>query len=105
MVGDLYSPPAPKRRVDRATWDREIKPVITSLAACDEQVAAAAIATLRLVLPSYRQITDEELRASALRNSASTRQTLTARRLPSDKELGEAAVAAAERADRLRPQA
>ena len=99
MVGDLYSPPAPKRRVDRATWEREIKPVVTSLEACDEQVAAAAIATLRMVLPSYRQITDEELRASALRNSASTRQTLTSRRLPSDRELGEAAVAAAERAD------
>ncbi|HEV3365338.1 MAG TPA: helix-turn-helix domain-containing protein [Acidimicrobiia bacterium] len=99
MVGDSYSPPAPKRRVDRATWDREIKPVVASLEACDEQVAAAALTTLRIALPSYRQVTDAELRASALRNSASARQTFTARRLPSDKELSEAAVAAAERAD------
>jgi len=99
MVGDLYSPPAPKRRVDRATWDREIKPVVASLEACDDQVATAALATLRLVLPSYRGVSDDALRESALRNSASTRQTLTARRLPSDKELHQAAVAAAERAD------
>ena len=84
MVGDLYSPPAPKRRVDRATWDREIKPVVTRLAACDDQVASADLAALRIVLPSYRQVSDEALRASALRNSASARQTLVARRLPSD---------------------
>jgi hypothetical protein len=70
MVGDLYSPPAPKRRVDRATWDREIKPVVASLEACDDQVATAALATLRLVLPSYRGVSDEALRESALRNSA-----------------------------------
>lgn len=99
MVGDLYSPPAPKRRVDRATWDREIRPVVDRLAACDDQVAGAALAALRIVLPSYRHVSDEALRASAMRNSASTRQTLTARRLPSDKELAEAAIAAAERAD------
>ncbi len=99
MVGEFYSPPAPKRRVDRATWDREIAPVVAGLEACDDQVAAAALATLRLVLPSYRHVSDEALRASAFRNSASARQTLTARRLPSDKELHEAAVAAAERAD------
>jgi putative transposase len=99
MVGDLYSPPAPKRRVDRATWDREIRPVVDRLAACDDQVANAALAALRLVLPSYRQVSDESLRASGLRNSASARQTLAARRLPSDKELADAAVAAGERAD------
>ena len=98
MVGDLYSPPPPKRRVDRATWDREIAPVVARLQACDDQVAGAALATLRLVLPSYRHVTDEALRTSALRNSASARQTLTARRLPSDKELSDAAIAAAERA-------
>jgi putative transposase len=99
MVGDLYSPPAPKRRVDRATWDREIRPVVERLAACDDQVAGAALATLRIVLPSDRHVSDEALRASARRNSASTRQTLTARRLPSDRELADAAIAAAERAD------
>ncbi|MGH9005365.1 MAG: hypothetical protein ACRDYV_19760, partial [Acidimicrobiia bacterium] len=85
--------------MDRATWDREIAPVVAGLEACDDQVATAALGALRLVLPSYRQVSDEALLASALRNSASARQTLTARRLPSDKELGEAAVAAAERAD------
>jgi putative transposase len=73
--------------------------VVDRLAACDHQIASASIAALRIVLPSYRQVTDEALRSSALRNSASTRQTLTARRLPSDKELADAAVAAAERAD------
>ena len=62
-------------------------------------MASGAIAALRIVLPSYRQVSDEALRASALRNSASARQTLTARRLPSDKELADAAVAAGERAD------
>jgi PucR-like helix-turn-helix protein len=99
MVGDSYSPPAPKRRVDRATWDREIKPVVDGLEACDEQVFAAALGTLRRALPSYRSVSDEGLRASGLRNSASVRQMLTARRLPSDKELAAAAVAAAERAE------
>ena len=86
MVGDLYSPPAPKRRVDRVTWEREIKPVVDSLEACDEQVFTAALGTLRRVLPSYRQVSDETLRSSGLRNSATVRQMLLARRLPSDKE-------------------
>ena len=99
MVGDSYSPSAPKRRVDRATWDREIKPVVASLEACDEQVFTAALAVLRRVLPSYRSVSDEALRSSGLRNSASVRQMLTARRLPSEQELAAAAVAAAERAD------
>jgi PucR-like helix-turn-helix protein len=99
MVGDLYSPPAPKRRVDRATWEREIKPVVASLEACDEQVFTSALATLRRVLPSYRQVSDEALRASGMRNSASARQMLVARRLPSDKDLAAAAVAASERAE------
>ncbi|HYH48685.1 MAG TPA: helix-turn-helix domain-containing protein [Acidimicrobiia bacterium] len=99
MVGDLYSPPAPRRRVDRATWDREIKPVVARLETADEQVAQTAIGALRKVLPSYRDVSDEALRASALRNSASARKTLLARRLPGDTELAEAAVAAGERAD------
>src|SRR2546428_11130920 len=98
MVGDLYSPPAPRRRVDRATWDREIKPVVARLAAADEQVATTALGALRKVLLSYRDVSDDALRASALRNSASARATLLARRLPSDAELAEAAVAAGERA-------
>src|SRR2546426_906492 len=42
MVGDLYSPPAPRRRVDRATRDREIKPVGGRVAAADGQGATAA---------------------------------------------------------------
>ena len=99
MVGDLYSPPVPRRRVDRATWDREIRPVVARLAACDDQVADTALGALRKVLPSYRDVSDDALRASALRNSASARKTLLARRLPSDAELAEAAVAAGERAD------
>src|SRR5882724_671999 len=99
MVGDLFSPPAPRRRVDRATWDREIRPVVARLTACDEQVADTAIGALRKVLPSYRDVGDDALRSSALRNSASARQTLLARRLPGDSELAEAAVAAGERAD------
>ena len=99
MVGDLYSPPAPRRRVDRATWDREIGPVVERLAAADNQVADTALGALRKVLPSYRDVSDDALRASALRNSASARATLLARRLPGDAELAEAAVAAAERAD------
>jgi hypothetical protein len=99
MVGDLYSPPAPRRRVDRATWDREIKPVVNRLAACDDQVADTALGALRKVLPSYKDVGDATLRQSALRNSASARKTLLARRLPSDAELAEAAVAAAERAE------
>src|SRR5437899_835299 len=70
MVGDLYSPPAPRRRVDRATWDREIKPVVARLAAADEQVATTALGALRKVLPSYRDVSDDALRASALRNPA-----------------------------------
>src|SRR6266513_608085 len=99
MVRDLYSPPAPRRRVDRATWDREIRPVVARLAACDDQVADTALGALRKVLPSYRDVGDDALRASALRNSASARKTLLARRLPGDSELAEAAVAAGERAD------
>ena len=99
MVGDLYSPPAPRRRVDRATWDREIRPVVARLEAADEQVATTALGALRKVLPSYRDVSDEALKASALRNSASARKTLLARRLPGDAELAEAAVAAGERAD------
>jgi PucR-like helix-turn-helix protein len=99
MVGDLYSPPAPKRRVDRVTWEREIKPVVDSLEACDDQVFTAALGTLRRVLPSYRQVSDETLRSSGLRNSATVRQMLMVRRLPSEKELAVAAVAAGERAE------
>src|SRR2546423_13660453 len=99
MVGDLYSPPAPRRRVDKATWDREIRPVVTRLEAADEQVATTALGALRKVLPSYNDVGDEALRASALRNSASARKTLLARRLPGDAERAEAAVAAGERAD------
>jgi len=97
MVGGLYSPPAPKRRVDRATWDREIRPLLTRLTARDGEVADGAIATLRKVLPSYRDVSDEALRASALRNSANAVKTLSARRLPSDAELADAAVAAGDR--------
>ncbi len=97
MVGGLYSPPAPKRRVDRATWDREIRPLLTRLTARDNDVADGAIANLRKVLPSYRDVSDEALRASALRNSANTVKTLSARRLPSDAELADAAVAAGDR--------
>ena len=52
MVGDLYSPPVPRRRVDRATWDREIRPVVARLTACDDQVADTALGALRKVLPS-----------------------------------------------------
>jgi hypothetical protein len=59
MVGDLYSPPVPRRRVDRATWDREIRPVVARLAACDDQVADTALGALRKVLPSYRDVGDE----------------------------------------------
>ncbi|MGH9040912.1 MAG: PucR family transcriptional regulator [Acidimicrobiia bacterium] len=98
MVGGLYSPPAPKRRVDRATWDREIRPLLARLTARDSEVADVAIAALRKVLPSYRDVSDEALRASALRNSANAVKTLTARRLPGDAELAEAAVAAGDRA-------
>jgi len=99
MVGELYSPPVPRRRVDRATWEREIRPVVARLAACDEQVADTALGALRKVLPSYRDVGDPTLRASGLRNSAFVRKTLTARRLPSEGELAEAAVAGAERAE------
>src|SRR5213075_2873731 len=99
MVGDLYSPPAPRHRVDRATWDREIRPVVARLEAADEQVARTSIGALRKVLPAYRDVSDGALRASALRNSASARKTLLARRVPGDAELAEAAVAAGERAD------
>jgi putative transposase len=73
--------------------------VVARLAACDDQVADTAIGALRKVLPSYRDVSDDALRSSALRNSASARKTLLARRLPVDSELAEAAVAAGERAD------
>ena len=73
--------------------------MVARLAAADEQVATTALGALRKVLPSYRDVSDDALRASALRNSASARATLLARRLPSDAELAEAAVAAGERAD------
>src|SRR5713101_4925526 len=99
MVGDLYMPPPPKRRVDRATWDREIRPLLARLTARDREVADGAIAALRKVLPSYQAVSDEALRASALRNSANAVKTLSARRLPSDTELAEAAVAAGDRAN------
>jgi putative transposase len=98
MVGTLYSPPAPKRRVDRATWDREIRPLLSRLSARDDDVAETALAELRKVLPSYRNVSDAALRASARRNSANAIKTLSARRLPSNAELAEAAVAARERA-------
>jgi len=91
-------PPPPKRRVDRATWDREIRPLLARLAARDREVADGAIAALRKVLPSYQAVSDEALRASALRNSANAVKTLSARRLPGDAELAEAAVAAGDRA-------
>ena len=99
MVGDLYSPPEPRRRVDRATWDREIGPLLTRLAVCDAQVADAALKSLRKVLPTYQGVSDDSLRASALRNSSTARKMLSARRLPPEAELAEAAVAAGERAD------
>ena len=99
MVGDLYSPPEPRRRVDRATWDREIGPLLTRLAVCDAQVADAALKALRKVLPSYDEVSDDQLRASALRNSSTARKMLAARKLPGEAELAQAAVAAKERAD------
>src|ERR671919_2820994 len=98
MVGGLYSPPPPKRRVDRATWDREIRPLLARLAARDDEVANGTLAALRKVLPSYRNVSDEALLASAARNSAVAKKTLTERRLPSDAELAQAAVAAGDRA-------
>ena len=73
--------------------------MVARLEAADEQVATTALGALRKVLPSYRDVSDDALRASALRNSASARRTLLARRLPGDAELAEAAVAAGERAD------
>src|SRR5437588_6492149 len=99
MVGDLYSPPGAGRRVDRVTWHRELRPVVARPAACDDQVADTALGALRKVLPSYRDVSDAALRASAPPNRAPARQTLLARRLPGDSELAEAAVAAGERAD------
>ena len=98
MVGGLYSPPPPKRRVDRATWDREIRPLLARLAARDDDVVAATLAALRKVLPSYRNVTDEALVASGRRNSAVATKTLSERRLPGDAELAQAAVAAGDRA-------
>ncbi|MGH8974875.1 MAG: PucR family transcriptional regulator [Acidimicrobiia bacterium] len=98
MVGALYNPPAPKRRVDKQTWEAEIKPLLERLAARNDEVAAAAIADLRKVLPSYRDVSDESLMASALRNSQTVRKTLLSRRLPSEREMWDAAVAAGERA-------
>lgn len=61
-------------------------------------MADGALAALRKVLPSYADVSDEALRASALRNSAVAVKTLAARRLPSDAELAHAAVAAGDRA-------
>lgn len=98
MVGALYNPPTPRRTVDKQTWEGEITPLLERLAARDEEVAGSAIADLRKVLPSYRDVSDDDLRASALRNSRSVRRTLFSRRLPSERELWEAAVAAGERA-------
>src|SRR5438876_327377 len=49
MVGDLYSPPAPRRRVDRATWDREIKPVAARLAAAAGCVPAVMLEMIQLL--------------------------------------------------------
>jgi hypothetical protein len=98
VVGNLYSPPVPKRRADRATWDREIGPLVARLAAREGDVAETALATLRKVLPSYQNVSDDALRTSALRNSAVAVKTLSARRLPSNAELAQAAVAAGERA-------
>jgi hypothetical protein len=98
VVGALYSPPAPKRKADKATWDREIGPLVARLAAAEEHVTETALGALRKVLPSYASVSDESLRASGLRNSATVRKTLTTRRLPGDDELWEAAVAAGERA-------
>lgn len=98
MVGALYNPPAPKRRVDKSTWTAEITPLLERLAARDDEVASAAIADLRRVLPSYRDVSDGDLAASALRNSGTVRQTLSSRRLPGERELWDAAVAASERA-------
>ena len=46
MVGDLYSPPAPKRRVDRATWEREIKPVVTPSMEVEERGAVVGFQNL-----------------------------------------------------------
>ncbi len=98
MVRALYSPPAPKRRVDQRTWEREVKPLVERLARRDDDHAIVAIAALRKVLPSYRPVTDDALVASSMRNSKSVQKTLTTRRLPSDKDLWEAATAAGERA-------
>ncbi|MGH9000689.1 MAG: PucR family transcriptional regulator [Acidimicrobiia bacterium] len=98
MLGDLYKPPAPKRRAGKRAWEEEITPLLECLAARDEQVAAGAIVALRKVLDSYRDVSDEALRASALRNSQTVRRTLSARKLPGEGALWEAAVAAEERA-------
>jgi putative transposase len=98
MVGDLYNPAPPKRRADKATWDEAIQPVLDRLAARDEEVAGGALRELRSFLHSYRDFSDESLVASALRNSESVRRTLVARRLPPERDLWNAAVAAEERA-------
>ena len=98
MVGELYNPAAPKRRADKTTWDEAIKPLLDRLSARDDEVFAAALKELRRVLPSYRDVSDERLHAAGMRNSETVRRTLSARRLPTERELWEAAVAAEERA-------
>src|SRR5688500_7996081 len=98
MIGNRYSPPNPKRRADRQSWDREVTPLLARLAEQDAQVAAAAIAIIRKALPSYDEVPDEALQASAWRNSRNATKVLTARRLPNEEELSNAAVAAGERA-------
>lgn len=98
MFGVLYNPPAPKKRADKATWDAEIRPLLDRLEAHHDVVADAALATVRRVLPSYNDVSDGALRASALRNSRSAAKTLSGRRLPSDRDLWDMAVAAGERA-------
>ena len=98
MIGNLYSPPPPKRRADKATWERETGPLLARLVARDDELAETALAALRKAIPSYAHVSDEALIASAHRNSASAVKTISARRLPSDAELAEAAVAAGDRA-------
>ena len=55
--------------------------MVARLEAADEQVATTALGALRKVLPSYCDVSDEALKSSALRNSASARKTLLVRRL------------------------
>jgi putative transposase len=98
MIGNRYSRPSAKRRVDKQTWEREVIPLLGRLAAHDPEVAASAIDVIRRTLPSYRDVADEALEASARRNSSNAIKLLTARRLPGEKDLSSAAIAAGERA-------